>query len=133
MEPDREAPGRVALRRRRRGGGYELIAGMVLVDADVFPAAAESGLAALREGDGPRAGSRRWRMSGRAVRGDFLADKPDAEVGAAQRARLRSLAGRVLRALAGIRVRAGELDAAASRSSGSPSSSRSTSRPSARC
>ena len=45
-------------------------------------------------------------------RGDFLADEPDAEWALPERARLRALAGRVLRALAGLHVRAGELDAA---------------------
>ena len=43
---------------------------------------------------------------------DFLADEPDADWAVAERDRLRALAGRVLRALAGVCLRAGELDAA---------------------
>ena len=111
MEPERErqAPSRYIA--GRRGGGYELVGGMVLVDADVFAAAAEAGLAALRDGDGPRAEAALARASA-LYRGDFLADEPEAEWALPERARLRTLAGRVLRALAGIRVRAGELDAA---------------------
>jgi DNA-binding SARP family transcriptional activator len=84
---------------------------MVLVDADVFTAAAEAGLVALREGDAPRAEAALARAAA-LYRGDFLADEPDAEWALPERARLRALAGRVLRALAGMRVRAGDLDAA---------------------
>jgi len=111
MEPERErqAPSRYIA--GRRGGGYELVGGMVLVDADVFAAAAEAGLAALRDGDGPRAEAALARASA-LYRGDFLADEAESEWALPERARLRTLAGRVLRALAGIRVRAGELDAA---------------------
>ena len=83
----------------------------MLVDADVFTAAAEAGLAALRDGDGPRAEAALARAAA-LYRGDFLADEPEAEWALPERARLRTLAGRVFRALAGIRVRAGELDAA---------------------
>ena len=111
MEPGRERQAASRYIAGRRGGGYELIAGMVLVDADVFTAAAEAGLAALREGDAPRAEAALARAA-TLYRGDFLADEPDAEWALPERARLRSLAGRVLRSLAGIRVRAGELDAA---------------------
>jgi len=111
MEPDRARQAASRYVAGRRGGGYELVAGMVLVDADVFAAAAESGLSALHGGDGARAEAA---LSRAAVlyRGDFLADEPDVEWALPERARLRALAGRVLRALAGIRVRAGELDAA---------------------
>jgi DNA-binding SARP family transcriptional activator len=111
MEPERErqAPSRYIA--GRRGGGYELAGGMVLVDADVFTAAAEAGLTALRHGDVARAETSLTRAAA-LYRGDFLADEPDAEWALPERARLRSLAGRVLRALAGMRVRAGELDAA---------------------
>jgi DNA-binding SARP family transcriptional activator len=45
-------------------------------------------------------------------RGDFLDDEPDADWALAERVRLRSTAGRVLRALAGLHLRAGKLDAA---------------------
>ena len=78
MEPERErqAPSRYIA--GRRGGGYELVGGMVLVDADVFTAAAEAGLAALRDGDGPRAEAALARASA-LYRGDFLADEPEAE------------------------------------------------------
>jgi DNA-binding SARP family transcriptional activator len=111
MEPDRErqAPSRFVA--GRRGGGYELAGGMVVVDADVFVATAEAGLAALRDGDGQRAESA-LRRAAALYRGDFLADEPDAEWALPERARLRTLAGRVMRSLAGIRVRAGELEAA---------------------
>jgi DNA-binding SARP family transcriptional activator len=111
MEPGRERQAVSRYVTGRRGGGYELIGGMVLVDADVFTATAEAGLTALRDGDGARAEA----SLSRAValyRGDFLADEPDAEWALPERARLRLLAGRVFRALAGMRVRAGELDAA---------------------
>ena len=111
MEPDRErqAPSRFVA--GRRGGGYELAGGMVVVDADVFVATAEAGLAALRDGDGQRAESA-LRRAAALYRGDFLADDSDAEWALPERARLRTLAGRVMRSLAGIRVRAGELEAA---------------------
>lgn len=111
LEPGRErqAPARYVI--GRRGGGYELAAGLVLVDADAFAAAAEAGLHAIREGDAARADAALARAAA-LYRGDFLADEPDAEWAAAERDRLRALAGRVLRALAGMCLRAGELDAA---------------------
>ena len=111
LEPDRErqAPPRYVI--GRRGGGYELAAGLVLVDADAFAAAAEAGLHAAREGDAARAEAALARAAA-LYRGDFLADEPDAEWAIAERDRLRALAGRVLRALAGMCLRAGELDAA---------------------
>jgi DNA-binding SARP family transcriptional activator len=111
LEPDRErqAPPRYVV--GRRGGGYELAAGLVLVDADVFAAAAEAGLTALRDGDARRAEAALGRAAS-LYRGDFLADEPDAEWAIAERDRLRALAGRVLRALAGVALRAGEFDAA---------------------
>jgi len=111
MEPDRERQAASRFIAGRRGGGYELAGGMVVVDADVFAATAEAGLVALREGDGQRAEAALLRAA-TLYRGDFLADEPDAEWALPERARLRALAGRVLRALAGIRVRAGELEAA---------------------
>jgi DNA-binding SARP family transcriptional activator len=111
LEPDRprQAPPRYVA--GRRGGGYELAAGMVLVDADAFAAAAEAGLIALRDGDVARAEAALGRAAA-LYRGDFLADEPDAEWAIPERDRLRALAGRVLRALAGVCLRAGELDAA---------------------
>jgi DNA-binding SARP family transcriptional activator len=111
MEPQRERQAASRYVAGRRGGGYELIGGMVLVDADVFTAAAEAGLTALHDGDPARADAALARAAA-LYRGDFLADEPEAEWALPERARLRSLAGRVLRALAGIRVRAGELDSA---------------------
>jgi len=111
MEPHRERQAASRFVAGRRGGGYELAGGMVVVDADVFAAAADAGLVALRVGDTDHAEA----ALSRAValyRGDFLADEPDAEWAMPERVRLRALAGRVLRALAGIRVRAGELDSA---------------------
>ena len=111
MEPDRERQAASRYVAGRRGGGYELIGGIVIVDADVFTAAAEAGLSALRDGDAARAESALARAAA-LYRGDFLADELDAEWALPERARLRALAGRVLRGLAGIRVRAGELDAA---------------------
>jgi len=111
LEPDRarQAPPRYVI--GRRGGGYELAAGLVPVDADAFAAAAESGLIALREGDVARAEVALGRAAA-LYRGDFLADEPDAEWAIPERDRLRGLAGRVLRALAGVCLRAGEFDAA---------------------
>jgi DNA-binding SARP family transcriptional activator len=111
LEPDRprQAASRYIL--GRRGGGYELAEGAVLVDADAFAAAAEAGLAALRAGDGRRAEAALGRAAA-LYRGEFLADEPDADWALAERDRLRALAGRVLRALAGLNLRAGELDAA---------------------
>jgi len=111
MEPGRERQAASRFVLGRRGGGYELAGGMVVVDADVFTAAAEAGLTALRDGDPDRAEAALARAA-TLYRGDFLADEGDAEWALAERARLRSLAGRVLRALAGIRVRSGELEAA---------------------
>ena len=111
LEPDRErqSPPRYVI--GRRGGGYELAAGAVLLDADAFAAAAEAGLTALREGDAARAEVALGRAAA-LYRGDFLADEVDADWAIAERDRLRALAGRVLRALAGVCLRAGELDAA---------------------
>jgi DNA-binding SARP family transcriptional activator len=111
LESDRErqAPSRYVA--GRRGGGYELAPGAVIVDADVFVAAAEAGLTALRDGDAGRAEAALARAAS-LYRGDFLVDEPDADWAVAERDRLRTLAGRVLRALAGLHVRAGELDAA---------------------
>jgi DNA-binding SARP family transcriptional activator len=111
LEPGRrrQAPPRYVI--GRRGGGYELAAGLVLIDADVFAAAAEAGLTALRDGDAGRAEAALSRAAS-LYRGDFLADEPDADWPVAERDRLRALAGRVLRALAGVCLRAGELDAA---------------------
>jgi DNA-binding SARP family transcriptional activator len=111
LEPDRErqSPPRYVI--GRRGGGYELAAGAVLVDADAFAAAAETGLTALREGDAARAEAALGRAAA-LYRGDFLADELDADWAIAERDRLRALAGRVLRSLAGVCLRAGELDAA---------------------
>ena len=111
MEPDRERQAGSRFIAGRRGGGYELAGGMVVVDADLFAAAAEAGLGALRDGDVTRAEAALTRATA-LYRGNFLADEPDAEWALPERARLRTLAGRVLRALAGVRVRAGELDAA---------------------
>ena len=100
MEPDRERQAASRFIAGRRGGGYELAGGMVVVDADVFAAAAEAGLGALRDGDVTRAEAALTRAAA-LYRGDFLADEPDAEWALPERARLRTLAGRVLRALAG--------------------------------
>ena len=111
LEPARERQTQSRYVAGRRGGGYELAAGGVLVDADAFVAAAESGLRALREGDTGRAEAALARAAA-LYRGDFLADAPDADWAVPERDRLRALAGRVLRALTGIHLRAGELDAA---------------------
>jgi DNA-binding SARP family transcriptional activator len=111
LEPGRarQAPSRYVM--GRRGGGYELVRGAVAVDADAFWAAAETGLAAAAAGDGARAEAALARAAA-LYRGDFLAGEPDAEWAHAERDRLRATAARVLRALAGVRLRAGELDAA---------------------
>ena len=111
LETDRERQTPSRYVSGRRGGGYELTAGAVLVDADAFAAAAEAGLLALRDGDNARAEAALARAAA-LYRGEFLADEPDADWAIPERDRLRALAGRVLRALAGLHVRAGELDAA---------------------
>jgi len=111
LEPARERQTLTHFVGGRRGGGYELAAGAVLIDADAFVAAAESGLTALRDGDAGRAEVALGRAAA-LYRGDFLADEPDADWALPERDRLRALAGRVLRALAGLHLRAGELDAA---------------------
>jgi DNA-binding SARP family transcriptional activator len=111
LEPDRDRQAHSRYVVGRRGGGYELAAGLVVVDADAFVAAAETGLNAVREGDASRALTALGRAAA-LYRGDFLADEPEADWALAERGRLRALAGRVLRALAGLHVRAGELDAA---------------------
>ena len=111
LEPGRERQAQPLYVIGRRGGGYELAGGLVLVDADAFAAAAEAGLHAMREGDASRAEAALARAAA-LYRGDFLADEPDAEWAIPERDRLRALAGRVLRALAGMCLRAGELDAA---------------------
>ena len=112
LEPGRErqAPSRYVA--GRRGGGYELAAGAVLVDADAFAAAAEAGPArALRDGDA-RAPRPRWRAPRRSTAGTSWPTSRTPSGRSPSATRLRALAGRVLRALAGVRVRAGELDAA---------------------
>jgi DNA-binding SARP family transcriptional activator len=111
LEPGRErqAPSRYIA--GRRGGGYELVSGCVLIDADAFVAAAEAGLHAVRSRDAARAEVALARAA-QLYRGDFLADEPEAEWALTERGRLRAVAGRVLRALAGVRLRAGELEAA---------------------
>ena len=111
LEPARERKSSSRYIAGRRGGGYELAAGAVLVDADAFVAAAEAGLRAQRDGDSGRAEAALARAAA-LYRGDFLADQPGAEWAVPERDRLRALAGRVLRALAGLRLRAGEIDAA---------------------
>jgi len=111
LEPERERQASSRYVAGRRGGGYELAAGAVLVDADAFVAAAESGLRALHERDTSRAEAALAHAAA-LYRGDFLADAPEAEWAAPERDRLRALAGRVLRALTGVHLRAGELDAA---------------------
>jgi DNA-binding SARP family transcriptional activator len=112
LEPDGKRHGLSRYVLGRRGGGYELAAGVAIVDADAFVAAAEAGLAAVREGDAGRAGAALARAAA-LYRGDFLADEPAAEWAVPERDRLRGLAGRVLRSLAGLHLRAGEVDAAA--------------------
>ena len=111
LEPGRERQSHSRYIAGRRGGGYELAAGAVLVDADAFVAAAEAGLQALHDGDTGRAEAALTRAAA-LYRGDFLADEPEAEWALPERDRLRALAGRSLRALTGMHLRAGELDAA---------------------
>ena len=78
MEPDRPRQAASRFVTGRRGGGYELIGGMVLVDADVFTAAAEAGLTAMRDGDVTRAEAALERAAV-LYRGDFLSDEADVE------------------------------------------------------
>ena len=110
LEPDRprRAPSRFVVGRR---GGYELAADAVWVDADAFAAAAEAGLAALAAGDAETA-EPALAEAARLFEGEYLADEPDADWALAERARLRALAVRVLRALGRLRVRRSDLEAA---------------------
>ena len=94
-----------------RTGGYELTPGRVWIDADDFEAHARAGLDALQRGQSERAESS-LAAAAAAYEGDFLADEPYAEWALAERERLRDLAAQVLRGLAGLKLEAGDEEAA---------------------
>ena len=133
LEPGRErqAPSRYVA--GRRGGGYELAAGAVIIDADVFVAAAEAGLTALRDGDAARAEAALARAAS-LYRGDFLADETRRRLGdwPSATACARWPAASCARWPGSTSAPASSTPRART-SSASPTSSRSTSTPSARC
>lgn len=110
LEPRRAKHGRSSFVSVRRGG-YELETANMWFDADDFEVSARSGLATLQAGDDERAEPALTRASA-LYKGDFLADEPYAEWAFAERDRLRDLAAKVLRALAAMKLAAGELDLA---------------------
>jgi DNA-binding SARP family transcriptional activator len=88
-------------------GGYALDTTRVWVDADRFERLVTEGCAAAGDDD---ARARDLIREGVAMyRGDFLADEPYAEWTLPERDRLRDLAARALRILAGIETREGDL------------------------
>jgi DNA-binding SARP family transcriptional activator len=88
-------------------GGYALHGSRVWVDADVFEHLVTEGCSVTGEDD---ARARDLIRDGVAMyRGDFLADEPYAEWALPERDRLRDLAARALRILAGIETREGDL------------------------
>jgi DNA-binding SARP family transcriptional activator len=110
LEPKRRnrAPSQFVI---TRGGGYQLDPARVTVDADAFVELAEAGLAAASNGERD-SGRSALAEAARLYGGDFLADEPYAEWALPERDRLRELASRVLRVLAGLDRGSGDLDAA---------------------
>jgi DNA-binding SARP family transcriptional activator len=110
LEPGRarRSPSRFVIGRR---GGYELAPEAVWVDADAFTEAAEAGLAALARGDLAWAEPALARAAA-LYTGEYLVDEQEADWALAERARLRSVAVRVLRSLGRLRVRHADLEGA---------------------
>jgi DNA-binding SARP family transcriptional activator len=89
-------------------GGYALNRRRVQIDADEFEAYVRDGLAALERADTPTA-IERLEHGLSLYRGDLVEDEPYAEWAYPERNRLRSLASRGLRAMAGMWLSRGEL------------------------
>jgi DNA-binding SARP family transcriptional activator len=110
LEPSRSKHGTSAFVVARKGG-YGLETSNLWIDVDDFEASARGGLAAMQAADAELAEASLTRAAA-LYRGDFLADEAYAEWAFGERDRLRDLAAQVLRALASLRMGAGELDAA---------------------
>ena len=110
LEPSRSKHGTSSFVVARKGG-YGLDASNLWIDADDFEASARAGLAAAQSADAELAEASLTRAAA-LYRGDFLADEAYAEWAFGERDRLRDLAAQVLRALAVLRLDAGELEAA---------------------
>jgi DNA-binding SARP family transcriptional activator len=93
-------------------GGYVLRRDAVAIDVDDFERSVQTGHAAVAAGDADRA-CRAFERGLALYGGDFLADEPYAEWAIAERDRLRSVAADSLRALADLRIAAGDLAGAA--------------------
>lgn len=109
LEPDRprRAPSLYVVTRK---GGYALEG--IWADVDEFEHRVEVGLREFRRGH--EEGARDWLRQARDFYvGDFLPDDPYAEWARAERARLRELAGRMLRALVQLELRRSDIEAAA--------------------
>jgi DNA-binding SARP family transcriptional activator len=89
-------------------GSYELDLTNVRVDADEFETEATAALLSI-ERDGPDTALPQLERAAMLYTGDFLPDEPYAEWALEERDRLRSLAARVLRELANVHDRAGDL------------------------
>lgn len=111
IEPARDRHG-VSSFVAARSGGYELETASVWIDADDFDESVRAGVAAAARGEDETAEPALLRATA-LYRGDFLGDEPYAEWAFAERDRMRDLAGQALRGLAELKVRAGDLDAAA--------------------
>jgi DNA-binding SARP family transcriptional activator len=93
-------------------GGYTLDPARVWIDADVFEHRVTEGCAAAGSGRDDARARDLIREGVAMYQGDFLADEPYAEWALAERDRLRDLAARALRILAGIETREGDLEGA---------------------
>jgi DNA-binding SARP family transcriptional activator len=110
LEPDRAGRGQSSFVVRMQGG-YMLDRERVWIDADEFERDVGDGLARLGHGDAQ--GGRELLERGMdRYRGDFVADEPYAEWAIVERDRLRRVAAQALRALSGLYLGAGDIDAA---------------------
>jgi DNA-binding SARP family transcriptional activator len=108
LEPARNGSGAFIA---SRGGGYEIEAASVWIDADDFEESVRTGLSAQAERDQETAEAALTRAAG-LYRGDFLSDEPYAEWALSERDRMRELAGQALRALAQVKTDQGDLEGA---------------------
>ena len=97
LEPGRPKRGQASVVLARRGG-YTLNDAVVWIDADEFEANVNAGVAALAHGERAAAADR-FEKALSLYQGDFLADEPYAEWALLERARLRALVEKPLRAL----------------------------------